>query len=58
MVADELAGEEVNCDRCGDRGVAPFDLACEDEWGRPEGPTLTLAELEALKRELARSSLS
>ncbi len=57
-VADELAGEEVSCDQCGARSVAPLELACEDEWARPEGPTLTLAELEALRRELARGSLA
>jgi hypothetical protein len=53
-VTDELAGEEVGCAQCGARTAAPFDLPYEGEWAPPENRTLTIAELEALKRELAR----
>jgi hypothetical protein len=53
-VSDELAGQEIGCTHCSARTVAPFELACEDEWANPAGPTLTLAELEAIKREMLR----
>ena len=53
-VTDELAGEEVGCEQCGARTAAPFDLPYEGDCPPPENRTLTLAELEALKRGLAR----
>ena len=52
VVADELAGHDVGCAHCGGRTVAPIYLPCEDEGVPGDGATLTVAELEAIKKGL------
>ncbi len=49
---DARAGCMMRCEGCGGETVIPMDLACDDLPSEPGAPTITLEELESLRREL------
>lgn len=52
-VADDLGGCDYTCTGCGAATVVPLDMACEEDiQAAPDAETITLEELEALRRAL------
>jgi hypothetical protein len=53
MEADEAqGGVETQCKECGAATLVPLDMACDDLPSSPDAKTITMEELEALRREV------
>lgn len=50
--SDELAGNTLGCQACGTICMVPVDVSCDDVGSTPDAATITMDELEALRREM------
>jgi DNA-directed RNA polymerase subunit RPC12/RpoP len=49
---DNQAGTQVRCTACGVETLVPIDVLCEEGPIAPDAKTITLDELEAIKKGL------
>jgi hypothetical protein len=53
--SEELAGRETSCASCGTSTLVPIDLDCEGTIVAPYAKTITLEELQSLRKNLERA---
>jgi DNA-directed RNA polymerase subunit RPC12/RpoP len=52
LLAEETsAGSETSCPGCGAANLVPIDLECEDWYAAPDVQTITVEELQALRKK-------
>jgi hypothetical protein len=51
--ADDLAGSEMACGGCGTTTLVPIDLAFDSDPADAETRTITLKELQALRKSIS-----